>query len=491
MGVTSVEMAALQFPPIAAARLAGYSVHVIIPTPSPALEDLYRKMGAVEFVYLLDALGPGLHPETARLMAGLASVKDLLELTYKSLFVGKFVLSTLMRKTRRGEFDLSDGATRLQINAALSQSLKYTDCAYKTIRSLRPSLAAFYDRGYSPDGEFFSAAINKNVPAMTMNSAHRGGMMMFKRYNQTNADRHHATMAPSTWENLRSFPFSDSNWNEAKTELVDAYTKGEWYDDVGTQFDRSSITGPELAKHLDLDPNKKIAVLFVHMFWDATFFWGEDLFDGYEDWFVQSLKSMAKNDEVNWIIKLHPANKVKAQRDGFKGRDVEYDAIERAIGELPAHIKVLPADTGISTLSLFESIDYCVTVRGTVGIEAASLGIPVITAGTGRYDGLGFTVDHGSREDYLVTLENIVDVPAMSEKALDLARRYIWGLLYTRPLRYDSVRYYFERNSTATLNVTLNDNALQSPETMPDIIRLREWLENPKEDIVTGMPNSV
>ena len=58
-------------------------------------------------------------------------------------------------------------------------------------------------------------------------------------------------------------------------------------------------------KKFNLDPNKKIAVLFSHIFWDGTFY-GEDLFIDYEDWFRETLKVMIKKD-VNWIIKVHQA----------------------------------------------------------------------------------------------------------------------------------------------------------------------------------------
>ena len=37
-----------------------------------------------------------------------------------------------------------------------------------------------------------------------------------------------------------------------------------------------------------------------------------------------------------------------------------------------------------------EIADLCVTVRGTSGLEMATMGKQVITAGTGRYDGCGF-----------------------------------------------------------------------------------------------------
>ena len=71
----------------------------------------------------------------------------------------------------------------------------------------------------------------------------------------------------------------------------------------------------------------------------------------------------------------------------------EVIALRRHIKELPPHVFFIPAESPISTFSFFGVMDYCLTVRGTIGIEAARMGIPVLTAGTGRYDRKGFTIN--------------------------------------------------------------------------------------------------
>ena len=140
-------------------------------------------------------------------------------------------------------------------------------------------------------------------------------------------------------------------------------------------------------------------LVFPHIFWDGTFFWGHDLFPNYEAFFAETLKIAYATPRANWIVKIHPANLVKNRRDGFAGRSNEMQVIE-AMGSLPPHIKVLDATTDISTLSLYEIGDVCVTVRGTVGMEAACFGLTTVTAGTGRYDRLGFTIDPETPEEF-------------------------------------------------------------------------------------------
>ena len=47
-------------------------------------------------------------------------------------------------------------------------------------------------------------------------------------------------------------------------------------------------------------------------------------------------------------------------------------------------------DSSVSTFSLIRLMDYCLTVRGTVGLRSTIFGKLVLTAGAGRYDKFGF-----------------------------------------------------------------------------------------------------
>ena len=104
-------------------------------------------------------------------------------------------------------------------------------------------------------------------------------------------------------------------------------------------------------KKFNLDPNKKIAVLFSHIFWDGTFFYGEDLFIDYEDWFRETLKVMIKKKDVNWIIKVHQRNVVKNKRD-IKINTSEVDILN-GICKKPKNIILVDSNDSISTFHIF------------------------------------------------------------------------------------------------------------------------------------------
>jgi len=90
-------------------------------------------------------------------------------------------------------------------------------------------------------------------------------------------------------------------------------------------------------------------------------------------------------------------------------------------------------------------MDYCLTVRGTVGLEAAVRGIPAITGGTGRYDHRGFTIDSETPAQFLERIANIGEIPPLTPGQQELAQRYAYGLFILRPLRLTSLTLRFHQ----------------------------------------------
>jgi hypothetical protein len=281
-------------------------------------------------------------------------------------------------------------------------------------------------------------------------------------------------------------PWTEAERARLRQELHESYATGEWYSEAGTQFSTRIVDGAELRRRLGLDPAKRTAVIFPHILWDGTFFWGTDLFRTYEEWVVEAVRAACQNAHVNWIIKVHPANVVKNARDGVAGEPAELLAISRAVGALPPHVRVLPAETDINTYSLFGVMDYCLTVRGTIGIEAASFGIPVLTAGTGRYDHRGFTIDSASREEYLERLRTIHTIPRLSPAQQELAERFAYGTFLLRVLPLSTVTFRYARDAKATLITEVHARSQADWRQAHDLRAFSAWLKGDAADFLTG-----
>jgi hypothetical protein len=285
--------------------------------------------------------------------------------------------------------------------------------------------------------------------------------------------------------------WAEANRQRVFSELRNCYTTGEWYSEVGTQFKTRIMDSAEVRNRLDLDGGRKTAVMFPHILWDGTFFYGRDLFGSYEEWFVETVRAACGNSRVNWTIKVHPGNIVKSIRDGFTGEPSELKVLRERIGRLPNHVRVIGADSDISTFSLLGVMDYCVTVRGTVGIEAATLGIPVLTAGTGRYDRKGFTIDPSTREEYLHRITHIEDIPSPSRGDRELAERFAYAIFLLRPLILTTVTLEYQRDPRATPRTRIKAMTREDWLKAPDLRAFAEWVAKGNElDFLGGDPVS-
>lgn len=483
-GAVDINSASLQGPLIVAARDAGFRVYVLLSAPSSKLEKLYSYFGATEFIYFNKYMSQDPNIDMEHFCQGLTNLDQAMSKTHRGLGCGRYALSTFLRQNRSGKVDFSDPETLSAFKEKLVTSICIINAAKGLFVDYKFDQISFFDRGYTPEGELFEAALLNGCKAITMNAAHRDNLLLFKRYGPHNTQLHPSALSDETWSKVKAARWSEQKWNDLYEELKGCYETGQWFSEVGTQFDKKIIEKKYVIKEMGLDPDKKTVVCFSHIFWDATFFWGDDLFEDYEHWFIETLKIAAQNDHLNWIFKSHPANVVKDNRDGFKGERAEISAIKRTLGELPDHIKLMDSEHDISTFSLFTAIDYCLTVRGTIGMEAACFGIPVITAGTGRYDDLGFTYDHNSREAYLSTISNLGKLTKMTEQQIELARRYLYAVLIERPLSLETINFNFVKDKKATLSVSLSHKQADTDSFANDVVILREWLLSNDDDIL-------
>ncbi len=447
----------------------------------------YREAG-INAVHHWEEFHSGGEPGVAAsLLASAETFEQFIGLQYGGVRVGKYAASTALRHLRVGRLDLRVVSVRQAVLPFLEQAIRAVDSSRLALAQLRPRLALSIDPGYTPRGELFELCRAAGIDTITWNAAHKNNTLMLKRYAAANGDSHPASLSRETWDKIKVAPWSERQREDLRDEIIGSYTRGEWYSEVGTQFHTRTFAADEVRRVLKLDRAKKTAVIFSHIFWDGTLFWGTDLFGTYETWFVETVKAACANTRVNWIVKVHPANIIKNARDGVTTEPSELAAIREYIGTLPAHITMVPPDSPINTLSLFDVMDYCVTVRGTVGIEAAAFGIPVLTAGTGRYDRLGFTIDSDSKADYLKRLACIEEIPPLSDIERNLAERFAYGLFKLRPLTLKTVTLEYQRDQRASLS-TKFQSAGSDIRNAPDLGAFAEWVRSGREDFLSSWP---
>ena len=411
------------------------------------------------------------------------SEDSFLELKRNGVQIGRYAAATFMRFTRCDGFNIKNESSKAMLLKHLLNSIRAASAAEVIFNEIKPDLAMVIDRGYTPAGQFFDLCLQRGVSVIQRCSAHKSGSDILKRYSRPEMSSiNHHSLSDDSWEKVKKIKWSDAKERALYQELESTYKSGDWFSECGTQFNKVFYSKDELITKLGLDPGKKTVAVFPHIFWDATFFWGKDLFRDYYDWFVNVLKIAATKENLNWIIKIHPANIVKAKRDHYRGEHKELLAVYETLGKIPEHIKIIPPETDINTFSLFNLMDYCLTVRGTVGIESAALGINTLTAGTGRYDRKGFTHDFKTRHDYLECLSSLESMPAMSKESIELAKKYAYGLFILRPIELDLLDHGFNQDKKASIRFIPLFKNRDEFENSSFVIGLRDFVALKDED---------
>jgi hypothetical protein len=437
-GILEVELALIK-----TLQIAGVDPVVMLRDDQRALRPYYELAGVRRFhTWSEFSTSPAVFDrEAGRALDGCRGLQDVVALTRGAVRIGRITASTAIRDLRVGTLPLDDAAMRRKLVARLSASLAATVQAERILAAIRPNLAIFWDTEYTPKGEVFDVCLAAGVDVVAYGAAHSTNGLMFKRHTVDTRDHHLASLSDDTWTYLRGLPWTAERRERLDEELIGSYAKGEWFRKAWTQANTRVAPPDEVRAFLGLDPRKPTAILFPNILSDTPLMWARPLFPTYEDWLIDTVQTAMRNDRVNWVVKIHPANIGRRIKDRFHGAPPEMVTIERRLGALPAHMRIIPPDVPLTTTSFFGVMDYCVTVRGTVGIEAARLGIPVLTAAESRYSHRGFTVDSSSMDEFLQRVETIDRTPPMASAQKELAERFAYGTFVLRPLVMESVTW--------------------------------------------------
>jgi hypothetical protein len=406
---------------------------------------------------------------------------SLLNFCFKSVHVGRHVLSLIVRKTHAGELDFSDESLLSEFRRGFVTAISSILAADRLFASENFILSFFNERGYTPYGEVFDCSLLKEINTIQYVGSHSNNSFHFKRYTLDSRLHHPISLAEQSWDSVKAMSISDEILDEFVESHWSMYETGNWYARQELQKSSQIMSDEETRKKLRLRAGTKTAVIFSQVLWDATFFYGEGLFPDYAQWLIETIRSACRNNKLQWVVKLHPANLWRLRADGYSGELAELKLIKKHIGTLPSHVTVLLPETEVSTASLFRIADYCLTVRGTIGMEMPMFGVPVITAGTGRYSGLGFTVDSCTKQDYQDLLGRLESVERLNSAQIRLARLFAYSIFKLRPFPFSKVHFTYDSTRKATLSPAIEFDFKNSEElrSSKELLALGSSLLNP------------
>ena len=142
--------------------------------------------------------------------------------------------------------------------------------------------------------------------------------------------------------------------------------------------------------------------MFTNVPWDVGLNAFAGPFNGVIDWVYQTIEYFKDNKEIDIWIKPHPAE----VRSTSKSEHSVSDFIRQKYPKLPQNIHVIEPEKGINTYRFFNFIDVGVILTGTLGLEMALDGIPVVSAGINPCYGLGLLSEPKDIEGYFREIES-------------------------------------------------------------------------------------
>ncbi len=420
-------------------RLNGYRSTVLLEHPNRAIEKIFSStVPNVEFVYLASAISDEqaacAEREAESILAHAPSLQALVGLERDGFRIGRNVQSFVLRQFRVGRLDDFDPRHREATRNLLARSLAVKGFIERMLDERPPDIAIFVERGYTPAGEVFDGCLLRGIDVVQWCGAPQSDCLIYRRYDLGSRGEHPLALSDATWHRLLDMRWTAEQDRNVIEHITSNYQSGAWYNRQQLQDGKTVLSPTDVIRSLGLDPAKKTAVIFCHILYDATFFYGESLFEDYEQWLIETVRAAIDNRQLNWVVKVHPVNVWRSRMDGAELVQLEASILQKHFGSLPDHVKLMPADTAINTFSLFEVADFGLTVRGTIGMELPCFGIPVVTAGTGRYSRRGFTIDPGTREEYLMLLARLQDMQRLDADTIRQARLHYFGALKLRPV---------------------------------------------------------
>jgi hypothetical protein len=367
-----------------------------------------------------------------RLLCGSLDFAAIRAWRFRDWSVGTHVLSTVIRLTFDGSPDLEGAHNRDLLAAVLGDVVTNYLRAERLLEELAPRVVLVEEANYSINGPLVDVATARGIDVIHTIGIWRDDALMSKRLTAENRRVDAKSVAPDAFATMLADPLTHAEEDELDRDFDRRYSR-RWR--LGRQFQPGTedLSHDQIVAELNLDATRPTAVVFAHVLWDASLFFGVDLFENYEQWLVCTVEAAIANDQANWVIKAHPSNVFRSAHGDVAGECSELAVLGEHFPRLPDHVKLLRPETRISTVSLYRAADYGVTVRGTPGMEMACFGKPVFTAGTGTYAGLGFTYDSDSPAQFLARLSEIQTYPTLSVEMTARARHYAHALFIRRP----------------------------------------------------------
>jgi hypothetical protein len=353
--------------------------------------------------------------------------ENIHNLKYKDLSLSKNVKSAILRYLQ----GYSEPESNEIVREYSFSALVCAEAAFNAMNSVKP-FRVFMSHGIYVDwGPALQTAFAFEIPITAWMASYLFACFYLRHIeNSRNIDFHN--MSNAAWEDCKKMSLTSVQNTHLNRFLEERYKKNISFD--MKKFKRYSGDSNRLRQRYAPIYKKPVWGIMTHINWDEVSDYSPMAYSSFNEWMIETIKIIIEVTEIQWLIKIHPAESWYPPASGVQA------LINKHFSILPSHIRIIPSEEEISPLDFYQMVDGGVTVYGTAGLELALFSKPVILAGEAHYGGKGFTYDGLDPYSYKQLLRKAGTLKPLSEEQRQLARRYAYCYFIQRQVPLSVVK---------------------------------------------------
>ncbi len=396
---------------------------------------------------------------------------QLLDFQYMGVNVGVHAKVATIRFFLYGRINLSNPKEESVFREKLVYAMIAVKVASNIIEKEKPDTIFMLHGIYSSWGPFLSYFRNQGKDTYVYdNKLSKLGYFTFHHNCEP-----YKIFGQEAWLDFSRFPLKKEEESQLKSYL-DKRFKGKlgeylmYKGDFGDSNAKNSIL-----KSLFKGNYARRYVMYPNVAWDGNIKgYTSEVFEDMFDWLDKTVEFFKKNRNYQLIIKSHPAEIIT---DKCNTSVATY--MEERHGPLPENIVVLKPDVAIKAYDLANPDILSITYDGTIGLELALSGLPVLVAGDSHYREAGAVKKIETLNEYYKLLKNPGELISFTKEHIELAKKYAYFYFFKSMVR---VPFYREDKwSVIDWKKLENVNELFSPNG--DLMKICEKIIN-KKDVI-------